>query len=304
MRRRRKYVVLAVTIETLLGLVLALLVVARAALRRLHPRRPDPADDDRAGGRRRDLAADLRVGHRHRQPARSRLLGLGAAERAGAQPTSAFIGVVVVDIWEWTPLLFLIILAGLQSMPQEPLEAARVDGAGRVRRLLRPHAAAAAAGAAGRRRAAHDRRDRHLRPDLRADQGRPRHRHPADLASTPTTRPSCSPSTAGRWRCWSSLLVMTAAADDRRGAADAAARRHEDRRVSASAASTSTHRACDPAGRAVPVLVDARHVAASARSTSSPASRSARSTPRCDNYDRLFDDLPLRLDSCEQRASW
>ena len=36
-------------------------------------------------------------------------------------------------MWEWTPLIFLILLAGLQSLPQEPLEAARVDGAGRVR---------------------------------------------------------------------------------------------------------------------------------------------------------------------------
>ena len=36
-------------------------------------------------------------------------------------------------MWEWTPLLFLIILAGLQSLPQDPLEAARVDGAGPVR---------------------------------------------------------------------------------------------------------------------------------------------------------------------------
>jgi multiple sugar transport system permease protein len=50
-----------------------------------------------------------------------------------AHPTSAFIGVVVVDIWEWTPLMFLIILAGLQSIPQEPIEAAKVDGAGPVR---------------------------------------------------------------------------------------------------------------------------------------------------------------------------
>jgi multiple sugar transport system permease protein len=50
-----------------------------------------------------------------------------------ANPTSAFIGVVAVDIWEWTPLLFLIILAGLQSIPQEPIEAARIDGAGSVR---------------------------------------------------------------------------------------------------------------------------------------------------------------------------
>jgi multiple sugar transport system permease protein len=50
-----------------------------------------------------------------------------------AHPTSAFIGVVVVDVWEWTPLMFLIILAGLQSIPQEPIEAARVDGAGPIR---------------------------------------------------------------------------------------------------------------------------------------------------------------------------
>ena len=50
-----------------------------------------------------------------------------------ANNTSAFIAVVVVDIWEWTPLMFLIILAGLQSLPEEPLEAARVDGAGRLR---------------------------------------------------------------------------------------------------------------------------------------------------------------------------
>jgi multiple sugar transport system permease protein len=50
-----------------------------------------------------------------------------------ANPSSAFIGVVAVDVWEWTPLLFLIILAGLQSIPQEPIEAARVDGAGPLR---------------------------------------------------------------------------------------------------------------------------------------------------------------------------
>lgn len=44
-------------------------------------------------------------------------------------PTNAFLGLVALDVWEWTPLVFLIILAGLQSLPQEPLEAARVDGA-------------------------------------------------------------------------------------------------------------------------------------------------------------------------------
>jgi multiple sugar transport system permease protein len=47
-----------------------------------------------------------------------------------SQPTSAFLGVVALDVWEWTPLMFLILLAGLQSLPRDPAEAARMDGAG------------------------------------------------------------------------------------------------------------------------------------------------------------------------------
>ncbi|UQN09104.1 carbohydrate ABC transporter permease [Deinococcus sp. QL22] len=35
----------------------------------------------------------------------------------------------LVDIWQWTPLVALILLAGLQTMPDEPFEAARIDGA-------------------------------------------------------------------------------------------------------------------------------------------------------------------------------
>lgn len=36
---------------------------------------------------------------------------------------------VFVDVWQWTPMVALILLAGLTSLPEEPLEAARVDGA-------------------------------------------------------------------------------------------------------------------------------------------------------------------------------
>lgn len=36
---------------------------------------------------------------------------------------------IIVDIWQWTPFFILILLAGLQAMPREPLEAAEVDGA-------------------------------------------------------------------------------------------------------------------------------------------------------------------------------
>jgi multiple sugar transport system permease protein len=47
-----------------------------------------------------------------------------------SHPAKAFLALVALDVWEWTPLMFLILLAGLQSLPVEPFEAARVDGAG------------------------------------------------------------------------------------------------------------------------------------------------------------------------------
>ena len=36
---------------------------------------------------------------------------------------------VLVDVWKWTPMITLIVLAGLKSLPQDPYEAARIDGA-------------------------------------------------------------------------------------------------------------------------------------------------------------------------------
>lgn len=43
---------------------------------------------------------------------------------------SALASVILVDIWQWTPFMFLLLLAGLQSIPQDPYEAATMDGAG------------------------------------------------------------------------------------------------------------------------------------------------------------------------------
>ncbi len=48
-------------------------------------------------------------------------------------PSTAFMAVVAADVWEWTPLVILIVLAGLKAVPQDQLEAARVDGAGAFR---------------------------------------------------------------------------------------------------------------------------------------------------------------------------
>jgi len=50
--------------------------------------------------------------------------------------------VIVVMIWQWTPFMTLIVLAGLQSQPPDTLEAAKVDGAGAFatfRELTIPH---------------------------------------------------------------------------------------------------------------------------------------------------------------------
>jgi multiple sugar transport system permease protein len=129
-----KYTICAVAIETLLGLGLALLV----------------AREIRFGGAIRVglilpmTIAPVVVGVMWRLLYDS---GVGVMDPIwgwfGASPpnvlahnTSAFVSVVAVDVWEWTPLVFLILLAGLQSLPQEPLEAARVDGAGRLRLFL------------------------------------------------------------------------------------------------------------------------------------------------------------------------
>lgn len=47
----------------------------------------------------------------------------------------ALISVILVDIWHWIPFVFLICLAGFESLPIEVMEAARVDGAGRTQLL-------------------------------------------------------------------------------------------------------------------------------------------------------------------------
>ena len=54
-----------------------------------------------------------------------------APEGLLGSPTNAFITIVAVDIWQWTPFVTLIFLAAIVGMPREPFEAAVVDGASR-----------------------------------------------------------------------------------------------------------------------------------------------------------------------------
>lgn len=50
-------------------------------------------------------------------------------------PKTALLSVILVDIWEFTPFVILLLLAGLQAIPKEQYEAAKVDGASSWQRL-------------------------------------------------------------------------------------------------------------------------------------------------------------------------
>jgi multiple sugar transport system permease protein len=58
---------------------------------------------------------------------------LNAVGLHSSQWTSSARGVipslVLVDVWQWTPFVVLILMAGLLALPEEPYEAARIDGA-------------------------------------------------------------------------------------------------------------------------------------------------------------------------------
>src|SRR5260370_3674765 len=62
-----------------------------------------------------------------------------------SSPATAMLSIILVDVWQSTPFVFLMFLAGLASLPTEPYEAAEIDGAGFWRKfrdltfpLLRP----------------------------------------------------------------------------------------------------------------------------------------------------------------------
>jgi multiple sugar transport system permease protein len=46
-----------------------------------------------------------------------------------SSPSSALQTLIMIDVWQWTPFMFLILSAGLAAIPNEPYEAAEIDGA-------------------------------------------------------------------------------------------------------------------------------------------------------------------------------
>jgi multiple sugar transport system permease protein len=57
-----------------------------------------------------------------------RSIGLPGSLWVSSEHT-AVLSLVMVDVWKWTPMITLIVLAGLKSLPPDPYEAARIDGA-------------------------------------------------------------------------------------------------------------------------------------------------------------------------------
>jgi multiple sugar transport system permease protein len=129
-----RFVFLAVTIETVLGLGLALLLAREGHfVRRIRATLILPM-----------IVTPVVVGIVFRLIYASDVGMLASVAHLFGLPSpqilsngdAAFWGLVILDVWEWTPLLFLILLAGIQSLPVEPFEAARVDGAGAWRTFV------------------------------------------------------------------------------------------------------------------------------------------------------------------------
>ncbi|AUV84555.1 hypothetical protein C2R22_23755 (plasmid) [Salinigranum rubrum] len=52
-----------------------------------------------------------------------------------SDPQFAMVTVVVADVWQWTPFVFVLVYAGLQTIPESLIEAATIDGASRIQRF-------------------------------------------------------------------------------------------------------------------------------------------------------------------------
>lgn len=63
-------------------------------------------------------------------------LGILGAKSILASGSTAMLAIVIVDVWQWTPLITLITLAGLKRVPQDQLEANMVDGASPFRNFM------------------------------------------------------------------------------------------------------------------------------------------------------------------------
>ena len=68
--------------------------------------------------------------HESLGPVNDMLSIFGIAPKWLTDPALANLTVIIVEVWQWTPFILLIVAGGLASLPNEPFESAKVDGAG------------------------------------------------------------------------------------------------------------------------------------------------------------------------------
>ncbi|MFL0712456.1 MAG: carbohydrate ABC transporter permease [Microcella pacifica] len=119
------YVIIAVALQTLLGLAIALALQKQQWAR----------DLTRAMLLAPMFITPIAVGLTFRFLLNDQLGALPAMLRSlGIDydffgPGNALFTLALMDVWQWTPFMVLLLLAGLESVPRQPLEAAKVDGA-------------------------------------------------------------------------------------------------------------------------------------------------------------------------------
>lgn len=70
---------------------------------------------------------------------------------------------IMIDVWEWTPMVMLMVYGGLMTIPHDPYESALIDGANKWQDLYQDHAAAGQSHDPDRGADASDRRCKDLR---------------------------------------------------------------------------------------------------------------------------------------------
>ncbi len=121
------FVVAAVTLETVLGVIVGILIDRLRRMRRvatsalLLPMILTPL----VVGLMFNFALNAQFGY-----LTFVLEKLGIAEGGALNGSvGALVVLILIDVWEWFPFVALMVVAGLQTIPKEPLEAASIDGA-------------------------------------------------------------------------------------------------------------------------------------------------------------------------------
>ena len=140
----------------------------------------------------------------------NQILGWFAGEPVAAlwtvNPNLVYPAIILCEIWQWTPFMFLILLAALSNVDRSLTEAAEIDGAGLLAHLPQDRAAGDLACHGYRHPDPQPRSRAHLRHHLGADPGRPRHhdRDDLDLCLCPGLQSVRDQLHRGRSPSWSS----------------------------------------------------------------------------------------------------